>query len=570
MIRFKSVKWKNLLSTGNQWTTLDLDKTKLTLIVGQNGSGKTTILDAICFSLYNKPYRNINKPLLINSINKNDTLVEVTFAVNGNEFLVRRGMRPNVFDIIKNGEQLNKEANMVDFQDYLEKHVLKLNYKSFCQVVILGSTSFVPFMQLPTGARREVIEDLLDLQIFTTMNSLLKTKMQEIDSGLTSTRQKESLLKEKMRFHESHLEDMNKDNDILIKEVEHKIKEHNDRLIVEKIKVNENSKQFIELNAKLSSSSSVQERFESMKDIKSKLDNKISNIKKEVLFFSKYDNCPTCKQQIDEEFKLTYINEKTISLTESENGMEKLLAQLNKLQQNINKMSDVHAELSKLSIQNAGLQASINNIEKTIQSFHKDKVKLTDKKQTIIDSSVLKDLEKEQETIYENKKTLLNSQELQQVTQNMLKDSGIKSIIIKQYIPVINKLINRYLASMDFFCNFTLDETFTETIKSRYRDDFSYHSFSEGEKRRIDLAIIFAWRSIAKMRNSASTNLLIFDEVLDGSTDQSGIESFFTIIKEVIQNTNVIVISHTQSSHESKFDRTLCFKKQNNFSVMME
>jgi hypothetical protein len=363
---------------------------------------------------------------------------------------------------------------------------------------------------------------------------------------------------------------MNKDNDILIKEVEHKIKDHHDRLIVEKSKVDKNSKQFVELNARLSSFSSVQEKFESMKDIKSKLDNKISNIKKEVIFFSKYDNCPTCKQQIDGEFKSTYVNEKTISLTESENGMEKLLAQLNKLQQNINKMSDVHAELSKLSIQNAGLQASINNIEKTIQSLHKDKVKLTDKKQTIIDSSVLKDLEKEQETIYENKKTLLNSRELQQVTQTMLKDSGIKSVIIKQYIPVINKLINRYLASMDFFCNFTLDETFTETIKSRYRDDFSYHSFSEGEKRRIDLAILFAWRAVAKMRNSAYTNLLIFDEVLDGSTDQSGIESFFTIIKEVIQNTNVIVISHTQSSHESKFDRTLRFKKEKNFSVMME
>ncbi len=570
MIVFKTIKWRNFLSTGNQWTTLDLDKTKLTLIVGQNGAGKSTLLDALTFSLYGKTFRNINKPLLINSINKKDTLVEVTFTVNGNEFLVRRGMKPNVFDIIKNGEQLNKEANMVDFQEYLEKHILKLNYKSFCQVVILGSTSFVPFMQLPTGARREVIEDLLDLEIFTTMNSLLKTKMQETDSGLTSIRQKETLLKEKMQFHESLLEDMNKDNDILIKEVEHKIKDHHDRLIVEKSKVEENSKQFVELNAKLSSFSSVQEKFESMKDIKSKLDNKISNIKKEVLFFSKYDNCPTCKQQIDGEFKSTYVNEKTILLTESENGMEKLLAQLNKLQQNINKMSEVHAELSKLSIQNAGLQASINNIEKTIQSLHKDKVKLTDKKQTIIDSSVLKDLEKEQETIYENKKTLLNDKELQQVTQTMLKDSGIKSVIIKQYIPVINKLINRYLASMDFFCNFTLDETFTETIKSRYRDDFSYHSFSEGEKRRIDLAILFAWRAVAKMRNSASTNLLIFDEVLDGSTDQSGIESFFTIIKEVIQNTNVIVISHTQSSHESKFDRTLRFKKEKNFSVMME
>jgi DNA repair exonuclease SbcCD ATPase subunit len=570
VIVFKTIKWRNFLSTGNQWTTLDLDKTKLTLIVGQNGAGKSTLLDALTFSLYGKTFRNINKPLLINSINKKDTLVEVTFTVNGNEFLVRRGMKPNVFDIIKNGEQLNKEANMVDFQEYLEKHILKLNYKSFCQVVILGSTSFVPFMQLPTGARREVIEDLLDLEIFTTMNSLLKTKMQETDSGLTSIRQKETLLKEKMQFHESLLEDMNKDNDILIKEVEHKIKDHHDRLIVEKSKVEENSKQFVELNAKLSSFSSVQEKFESMKDIKSKLDNKISNIKKEVLFFSKYDNCPTCKQQIDGEFKSTYVNEKTILLTESENGMEKLLAQLNKLQQNINKMSEVHAELSKLSIQNAGLQASINNIEKTIQSLHKDKVKLTDKKQTIIDSSVLKDLEKEQETIYENKKTLLNDKELQQVTQTMLKDSGIKSVIIKQYIPVINKLINRYLASMDFFCNFTLDETFTETIKSRYRDDFSYHSFSEGEKRRIDLAILFAWRAVAKMRNSASTNLLIFDEVLDGSTDQSGIESFFTIIKEVIQNTNVIVISHTQSSHESKFDRTLRFKKEKNFSVMME
>lgn len=571
MIYFKTIKWKNLLSTGDVWTEINLTKDKLTLINGENGAGKTTLLDAITYALYNKPYRPINKPLLVNSINKKNLIVEIEFVVGSNSYLVRRGMKPNLFEIEKNGDRLDQDAANIDYQHFLETQILKLNYKSFCQVVILGSTSFVPFMQLTTSARREVIEDLLDLQIFTVMNSLLKDKSSLTDSQMKECEYQLDLTSDKMKLQEQYLNDLMKNAEDEIEVLSKEIVQLESQIEEEKNKSKDLLKQKEELSQLIESFEETQSKLEKLKLMRLQLNDKQQKIQKEIEFFNHYDNCPTCKQKIDSQFKSESVDERKQTITKISDGVEKLITDINELETQINNMIEIKSKVTDLNLSLVQSKTTIESILKSVKEKQKKQEGITSKKDSLKGQDVdLKKLEEEYERLQQEKSKLYETKKLQYITSLMLKDNGIKSLIIKQYIPIINKLINKYLSVMDFFVNFELDETFSEKIRSRHRDDFSYHSFSEGEKTRINLAILFTWRAIAKMRNSASTNLLVFDEVLDSSTDQQGIESFFNIIRDVVGDTNVFVISHTQSSHESKFDNIIRFKKEKGFSRIVE
>lgn len=559
------------MSTGDVWTEIDFAKDRLTLINGENGAGKTTLLDAITFSLYNKPYRNINKPLLVNSINKKNLLVEIEFIVGSNYYLVRRGIKPALFEIEKNGERLDQDAANIDYQNFLETQVLKLNFKSFCQVVILGSTSFVPFMQLTSAARREVIEDLLDLQIFTVMNSLLKDKMSDTESKMKECEYQLDLTSDKMKLQEQYLNDLMKNAEDEIETIEAEVAVLEKQIEEEKTKSKDLLKEKEELSQQLESFEETQSKLEKLKLMRHQLNDKQTKLNKEIEFFNHYDTCPTCKQDIDSHFKAETVEERKQSVLKIDDGITKLIDDINTLETQINEMLEIKSKVTDVNLSLVQSKTTIESILKTVKDKKDKQQNITKKKEAIKGQDVdLKKLEETFESIQIEKSKLYETKKLQYITSLMLKDSGIKSLIIKQYVPVINKLINKYLSVMDFFVNFELDETFSEKIKSRHRDDFSYHSFSEGEKTRINLAILFTWRAIAKMRNSASTNLLIFDEVLDSSTDQQGIESFFNIIRDVVGDTNVFVISHTQSSHESKFDTVIRFKKEKGFSRIIE
>lgn len=570
MIYFETVKWKNLLSTGDIWTELSLSTDNLTLINGENGAGKTTLLDAIAFALYNKPYRNINKPQLINSINKKDLTVELTFRIGKNQYKIVRGIKPNIFEIWKNDQLLNQDAAARDYQEYLETQILKLNYKSFCQVVILGSTSFVPFMQLKSQDRRQIIEDLLELEIFTTMNTLLKDKTATNTSALRDNDYQYEMTSEKLSITEEHQQAMEKDIDVEIQKRKAEVQSYQSRIEQEKATISENQKRKEEILGDCPDPKKVKMRLEKIQHLQHQLNNKIKNIDSAINFFNEHDNCPTCKQDIDQTFKQQTIDEKTQSFDETKQAAEQLREQYENAQQLFQQVEQSNALISEINIEDSARNSTIIGLEQQIKKVSQEVLDLVEKKKSVAtDNTTIKELEKHLAILAKEKKRLLEKKEIMSVTSILLKDSGIKSRIIKQYIPIINKLINKYLAAMDFFVQFELDETFSETIKSRHRDKFSYDSFSEGEKTRINLAILFAWRAIAKLRNSASTNLLVFDEVLDSSTDQVGIEAFFNIIREVAADSNVIVISHTQEQYESKFDKIVKFKKVKNFSRMV-
>ena len=570
MIYFKNVRWKNLLSTGDTWTEITLCTDQITLINGENGAGKTTMLDAITYALYNRPFRNINKPQLVNSINKKNMLVELEFSIGNQDFKICRGIKPSIFEIWKNNQLINQDAAARDYQEYLENHILRLNHKSFCQVVILGSTSFVPFMQLKSADRRQIIEDLLQLEIFTTMNVLLKEKISNNSSTLRENEYQHDLTSEKLSMTEQHVEELRKGIDVQIKEKSTYIDNMTTRISSEQQKIDDNETLKKQLISQCPEPKKVKERLDKIKQLRHQLDSKVSTITKDIEFFRHSDNCPTCRREIDDTFKQTSIEERQQTLGLTNDGLKQLEEQYERAQEAIEKVEEAQSQISEININNSAIQSTITAIKQQIDQTNSEIAALVEKQRSMdADDTTIKKLENLLASLAKQKKKLLEEKEVMNVTAMMLKDSGIKSRIIKQYIPIINKLINKYLAAMDFFVQFELDETFSETIKSRFRDAFSYDSFSEGEKTRINLAILFAWRAIAKLRNSASTNLLIFDEVLDSSTDQAGIEAFFNIIREIATDSNVFVISHTQEQYESRFDKTIKFKKVKNFSRMV-
>ena len=565
MIVFKKIRWKNFLSTGNIFTEIELNKSTTTLIVGENGAGKSTLLDALSFALFNKPFRKINKPLLLNSITKKDLVVEIEFTIGSNNYKIVRGIKPNVFEVYQNGSLLNQSADSKDYQDILEKQILKINFKSFCQVVVLGSASFVPFMSLPTGQRREIIEDLLDLQIFTSMNVILKQRITTNAEDLIKHEANKTIVEEKMKLVKKHLIEIQNNNEKIISEKNERREQTNTQVNVlddEYWKLDNKRK---DLEEKMVDEKELTSSMKKLTALKHKFEAHLSSQKEQIKFFTDHDNCPTCKQEIDETFKCDMVQNNQERIKELEDNLEVVAKNYVETNNKINEMMNIQTEINntKMDIHKIStkisslieyrtqLENEINTIQKTVKEDNSDQLnKLVDE---------LKEAEDLLSELHDLKQTY-------QAVSVLLKDGGIKAKIIKQYIPIINKLINKYLSSMDFFVQFELNEEFNETIKSRFRDEFSYASFSEGEKMRINLAILFTWRAVAKLRNSISTNILIMDEVMDSSLDSNGTEEFMKVLTQLAIDTNTFIISHKTDQFYDKFTSVIKFEKHKNFS----
>jgi DNA repair exonuclease SbcCD ATPase subunit len=565
MILFRKIRWKNLLSTGNLFTELELDKYTTTLIVGENGAGKSTVLDALSFVLFGKAFRKINKPQLLNSITQKGLVVEIEFDIGLNKYKIIRGIKPTVFEVYMNGQLLNQSAEMKDYQEILEKQILKVNHKSFCQVVVLGSATFQPFMQLSAYQRREIIEDLLDLQIFTTMNSILKDKLLVNNEAINECNYKKKIAEEKIKLTKEHLAELQTNNDQLVEDKKQRIVQTNEQ-------VNELSEQYHkikniieDLKEQTSDEASLKKKLDKLSQLRHQIEAKLSMLKKDVSFFEKHDNCPTCKQEIDLKFKCETVETKNTEISEINDGLKRLSEQYSELNIKVqvimninNKVTENVLELNRLKTKISSLIEYRDELEEEINNIKKN-TKTEDGNQLDVIEKELKNIEKD----YCNQ---LEERNILSAASTLLKDGGIKSKIIKQYIPIINKLINKYLSAMDFFVQFELDENFSETIKSRYRDEFSYSSFSEGEKMRINLAILFTWRAVAKLRNSINTNILIMDEVFDSSLDSNGTEEFMKIILNLTSDTNTVIISHKTDQLYDKFSKIVRFEKHKNFS----
>ena len=565
MINFKCVRWKNLLSTGNTFIEIPLDKDSTTLIIGENGAGKSTILDALCFGLFGKPFRNINKPQLLNTVNSSSCLVEVEFDVGRKNVKVIRGIKPNVFEIYVNGKMYNQDANVRDYQKYLEQQILKLNYQSFTQVVILGSSTFVPFMQLKARHRREVVEEILDIQIFSLMNMLLKQKLKSIDEEMRNVNYEFELTSEKISLQENYIEDLEANKNKILEEKISQSSEMDNKLFIKKETIRNLEKRNEELANKISDISKTQNRFEKLKGIQATLKEKHRAHTKLIDFFENNTDCPTCQQHIDETFKNNMIDNKKDAASKVSFGMQELVDELATTEKTLAYCNDVISRIQETTVEIAKENSSIVELEKyntkiktEIEHLQTDNVEKEDHEK-------LKSLKKELALIDKQKSKLREDKTYSEAARNMLTDTGIKTKIIKQYLPIMNKLINTYLTSMEFYVNFTLNENFEESIKSRYRDDFTYASFSEGEKMRIDLALLFTWRAVAKMKNSTNTNLLILDEIFDSSLDNTGTDEFLKILN-TLGNENVFVISHKQDALADKFRNTIKFEKVKNFS----
>ena len=567
MIYFKTLRWRNFLSTGNSYTEIELNKNNTTLVVGENGAGKSTMLDALCFALYNKPFRKINKPQLMNSINKKDLVVELEFDIGTNKYKIVRGLKPNIFEVYQNNNMISQDADNRDYQDVLERQILKLNHKSFCQVVVLGSASFVPFMQLPAASRREVIEDLLDIQIFSTMNSLLKEKINSNSTMVMDVEYQYDMTSEKISMQHQYIEAMQKNNDEHVEKIKLDLKQYMDSIENAKLAIASLDQQIGILNEQINDQDQVNKKQKKLQVLETQLNDKLTKLQKEIEFFNLHDNCPTCKQGIDNEFKCETVSTKESQIEETSEGIEQLRQEIQNIQDRIQTIANISSQVTSFNIEKithtntiSGLLAQCKKAAKDIEELQKKTEEYS------LNDDTIKELESKIGLLAEQKGDLLNDKEAYGVASIILKDNGIKARIIKQYVPVINKLINKYLAAMDFFVNFELDENFNETIKSRFRDEFSYASFSEGEKMRINLAILFTWRAVAKLRNSASTNLLIMDEVLDGSLDSNGTDEFLKIINTLTQDTNTFIISHKVDQLVDKFANVIRFVKVKNFS----
>jgi DNA repair exonuclease SbcCD ATPase subunit len=569
MILFEKITWKNFLSTGDVPTTISFTDNVTNLVVGTNGAGKSTLLDALCFVLFNKPYRKINKPQLINSTNEKGCVVEIDFRVGGKEYTVRRGIKPNVFDIIVNGDMLHKEADDRANQKILEENILKLNYKSFTQIVILGSAGFTPFMQLQSSHRREVIEDLLDIRVFSAMNNLIKEDIRQNKEGIRSLEVKKNAAKDKVEMQEHFIEDLEARGMETINRKYSKIKEIDgdiDKLMLKNRKLNHDLDGKQEEVAKFANAN---KKLRQLGNIKGTLSQKVATLTENYKFFEENTICPTCKQGIEESFRLDNISEAQSKLQELQEGFKKLEESIKEeenrelLFTNLSKevtslthgISQNNTRISGLQRQSRDLQSEIQTITDQLQNRNSEHEKLEELREGL--QSIFNQLaEKKEEVNY------------QSFAYDLLKDGGVKTKIIKKYLPLINQQVNRYLQLMDFYINFKLDEEFNETIKSPIHDKFSYSSFSEGEKMRIDLALLFTWREVARFKNSANTNLLIMDEVFDSSLDGFGTDDFLKIIRFVIKDANIFVISHKTEMYD-KFQNVIKFEKFKGFSRMV-
>ena len=566
MIKFKTVRWANFLSTGSQFTEVNLDRSTTTLIVGENGAGKSTILDAICFALFNKPFRNINKPQLINAINQKQMVVEVEFSIGTKAYKIVRGAKPTIFEIHLNGEILNQDAAAKDYQKYLEENVLKLNYKSFTQIVILGSASFTPFMQLPTSHRREVIEDLLDIKIFSTMNDVLKEKYGSVKSKIQLLDNEIEVGKAKVRVQQDYIKTLEEDKQKKVEDVQKRISEANTEISQLSSNVEDEGKQESDLKSTISDATEKRNARQEMGSLLRKLSERIKTQEKSIEFYNDHDVCPTCSQSLDDTFKSTAKETHTHKIEEIEGAIQSLNNQLQAVSDRLEEIDAVEDKISQHKSNIITLNTKIIANQQYIQKLNAElDAESTERGNIDEEKAALKSLAKEVVECSNQKITLVEERHYLDIAGLLLKDSGIKTKVIKQYLPVINKLVNKFLQAMDFFVSFELDESFNETIKSRHRDEFTYASFSEGEKAKIDLALLFAWRTIARMKNSASTNLLLLDEVFDGSLDINGTDYVMTILNTLGDESNVFIISHKDALFD-KFRSVIRFEKHQNFS----
>jgi DNA repair exonuclease SbcCD ATPase subunit len=570
MITFQKIRWKNLLSTGNHFTEVNLNTNANTLIVGSNGSGKSTLLDALCFALFGKAFRNINKPNLVNSINGKDCHVEVEFNANNKSYKVVRGIKPNVFEIYCNGEMINQDAASRDYQEFLERFVLKLNYKSFTQIVILGSASFTPFMQLSAADRRAIIEDLLDIQIFSTMNGLVKEKLSTNKTIVGDVKHEIELNKQKYDIQKKHLDQLKQNNEDKVKEYVTEIQHHSNTVSTLLSNVETLTAETGELQLVVASKIDTEAKVKKITKLESQIENNLSKFQKDISFFQSHDNCPTCRQTIASSFKEEELNILTTKVTECEHGLTELEKKLLDEQGKLNTINETQKLINQKQVEIAQLNTTISETNKMIARLQKMVNELTTKQESSTQEELI--LQELKETLLKQQsylKEVLQENAYYEVASNLLKDTGIKTKIIKQYLPVINKLVNKYLSSLDFFVNFNLDESFKESIKSRHRDDFSYHNFSEGEKQRIDMALMLTWRAVAKLKNSANTNLLILDETFDSSLDANGTEELMKLL-HMLEGVNIFVISHKGDILQDKFSNVIRFDKVKNFSRIIK
>jgi DNA repair exonuclease SbcCD ATPase subunit len=567
MIYFHTIRWKNILSTGNSFTEIKLDKSPNTLVVGHNGAGKSTILDALCFGLFGKPFRKINKPNLLNSINQSNGTVEVEFNIGKKEYKIVRGIKPNVFEIYCNNVLVNQDAAARDYQEVLEKSILKLNMKSFTQVVILGSASFTPFMQLSPADRRLIIEDLLDIQIFSSMNGLVKEKLSEIKESNNKVKYDMDLTAEKIKMQKDAIEEHKKHNEDEISKKWKEVEESNaqcqklgkDIMLIQKhIDV---------LNSKISDKIFTEKKSSKLLQLETKLETRLKKLEKEQKFYEQNHDCPTCKQGIDDSFRSEQLSTINTTKTEVVSAVRDIESQISNTNTRIEQIQKIVKHIQEHNNEIVKHNSTISAIHSYIDKLQKEIGDLSTKKDSLEEENgKLKELREELKVLVTNQEELSNQKQYYDYASGLLKDSGIKTRIIKQYLPIMNKLINKYLAAMDFFVNFNINENFEETIKSRHRDEFAYANFSEGEKMRIDLALLFTWRQIAKLKNSTNTNLLILDEVFDSSLDTVGTEEFLKLIHDMGNETNVFVISHKGDVLFDKFRSVIKFEKKNNFS----
>jgi DNA repair exonuclease SbcCD ATPase subunit len=566
MITFQKIKWKNFLSTGDHWSEIDFTGHTTNLVVGTNGSGKSTMLDALTFALFNKPFRKINKSQLVNATNEKDCCVEVEFSVNNKDYLVRRSIKPNKFDIEVNGTLLHKEADDRANQKILEESILKVNYKSFTQIVILGSSSFVPFMQLSTSNRRDVIEDLLDIRIFSAMNSLIKEKIRTEKEKIRSLDLKRDNIKDKISMQENFIKELEEQGKTNIAENQKKRDALSDEICVLIMQTEGLEDDVYGLTEEQKKLTGAGEKLLKLNNLKGKLSNRVATLTKEHKFFSNNRVCPTCTQNIEEDFRLNKISDVESKASELKKGYEELESSIKSEQERERQFTKLSKEITKLNngisknnTQISGFQRQIRDLESEVQRFTEQLANRSteNEKLTEFNSSLQKTLEesseRREEVVYHD------------FAYSLLKDDGVKTKIIKKYLPFINQQVNRYLQLMDFYINFTLDEEFVETVRSPIHEDFSYSSFSEGEKMRIDLALLFTWREVARVKNSVNTNLLIMDEVFDSSLDGFGTDEFLKIIRFVIKDANVFVISHKSELHD-KFNSVIRFDKVKGFS----
>lgn len=569
MIKFKIIKWKNLLSTGNSWTEIQLDRSPNTLIIGINGAGKSTLLDALTFALFGKSFRGTNLPNLVNSINEKDLLVEIDFTIGSRDYKIERGIKPAIFNIYCNGTLVNQDAKSKDYQKILETQILKFNYKAFTQIVILGSSSFVPFMQLPALDRRAIIEDLLDIEIFSSMNGIIKSILKETTAELDSSKVRLDSTISKIELQKKYVEEAKKNNTADIEKAKKEYSDSETQVDTLQLSVSQAQEHINELLIGTIDENDIKDKLQKLKSFQSKIESKMKSSQKHLKFYTDNGNCPTCLQDIDLSFKNEAINSANSQIHECSTGLVQLQDKMAELTVKLDGIHSIQNEIQKLQSAVVGYIASITLIQKHMGKLQQEIKNLEGKKVLSTDmEEVSEQLLKDLASLTEHRKELVENKKYYDVAATLLKDNGIKTKIIKQYLPVINKLINKYLAAMDSFFNFEIDEEFKETIKSRYRDEFSYENFSEGERMRIDLALLFTWRAIAKLKNSMNTNLLILDEVFDSSLDSTGTEEFMKLLNSLGNETNIFVISHKGDILVDKFKSMIRFEKVKSFSVI--